>query len=125
MYKWLPMSADGTELGPIYQIVLPMCYCSVVLELAIDHAMAGHFGVNKTFQRVTRYFYWPGLRASVAEYCRSCHACQNAGKPNQVMRLAPVVGEPSECLILDCVWPLPKSKSGHQTQTQMALECFH
>lgn len=90
-----------------------------MLELAHDHAMAGHFGINKTFQRVTRYFYWLGIRASVMKYCRSCHACQIAGKPHPVVRPVPlhpipVVGEPFERLNLDCVGPLPRSKSGYQ-----------
>lgn len=111
MRKWLPMSGDKTELDHADQIVLPWCYRSVVLELAHDHVMAGHFGVNKTFQRVMKYFYWPGLKASVAKYCRSCHACQIAGKPNQVVRPGPlhpipVLGEPFERLILDCVGPV-------------------
>lgn len=111
MCKWLPISGDATGLDHAQQIVVPMCYRSVVLELAHDHVMAGHFGVNKTFQCVGKYFYWPGLKTSVAKYCRSYHACQIAGKPNQVVRPAPlhpipVVGEPFEWLILDCVGPL-------------------
>lgn len=119
MRKWVPVSGDRADLDHAYQIVVPTCYRPVVLELAHDHLMAGHFGVNKTCKRVTKYFYWPGVKACVAKYCRSCNACQVAGKPNQVVRPAPlhpipVVGEPFERLILDCVGPLPKSKGGHQ-----------
>ncbi len=68
---------------------------------------------------MAKYFYWPGLRSAVSRYCRSCHTCQLAGKPNQIIRPAPlqpipVMGEPFERLILDCVGPLPKSKAGYQ-----------
>lgn len=103
----------------MYQIVLPMYYRPTVLKLAHDHVMAGHFGINKTFRRVAKYFFWPGLRSSVAGYCRSYHACQFAGKPNQIIQPAPlhpipVMGEPFERLILDCVGPLPRSKNGYQ-----------
>lgn len=45
--------------------------------------MAGHLGENKTFLRISQYFYWPGLQSSVVE-------CQLAGKPNQYIRPAPL-----------------------------------
>lgn len=45
--------------------------------------MAGHLGENKTFLRISQYFYWPGLQSSVVEY-------QLAGKPNQYIRPAPL-----------------------------------
>lgn len=112
MRKWTSASVVDPDTPPTYQIVLPACYRSAVLKLAHDHVMAGHFGVNKTFSRITKYFFWPSLRSSVGNYCRSCHACQVAGKPNQVVRPAPlhpipVMGEPFERLILDFVGPLP------------------
>ncbi|KAL0153620.1 hypothetical protein M9458_051100, partial [Cirrhinus mrigala] len=90
-----------------------------VLQLAHEHPLSGHLGVNKTYKRISQYFFWPGLKSSVSNFCRSCHVCQPAGKPNQTIPSAPlhpipVMGEPFERLILDCVGPLPKSKSGHQ-----------
>ncbi len=119
MRKWLSQNSKESGLSPDYQIVLPLGYRTAVLKLAHDHSLSGHLGSNKTFKRVAKYFYWPGLRSAVSRYCRSCHACQLAGKPNQIIRPAPlqpipVMGEPFERLILDCVGPLPKSKAGYQ-----------
>ncbi len=119
MRKWLSQNAKESGLSPDYQIVLPSGYRTAVLKLAHDHSLSGHLGSNKTFKRVAKYFYWPGLRSAVSRYCRSCHTCQLAGKPNQIIRPAPlqpilVMGEPFERLILDCVGPLPKSKAGYQ-----------
>lgn len=64
-------------------------------------------------------FFWPGLKADVAKHCRSCHTCQMVGKPNKPILPAPlqpilVIGEHFERVLLDCVGPLPKTKSGHQ-----------
>lgn len=61
----------------------------------------------------------PGLRSDVVKYCQSCHTCQIVGKPNQSISPAPlcpipVVGEPFEWVILDCVGPLPRTMSGHK-----------
>ncbi len=101
------------------QIVLPTSYRLIVLKLAHENVHAGHLGVNKTFHRLSKYFFWPGLKTSVAKFCRECEVCQKAGKTNQKVPPTPlcpipVLGEPFERVIVDCVGPLPKAKSGHQ-----------
>ena len=58
------------------------------------------------------------MKSDVAQYCRSCHVCQITGKPNQVippapLKPVPVMGEPFERILVDCVGPLQRSKSGH------------
>ncbi len=59
------------------------------------------------------------MKSDISAYCRSCHVCQLTGKPNQRIPPAPlhpipVLGEPFEWIIMDCVGPLPKSKAGNQ-----------
>lgn len=118
MHRWKPQQED---LGwqEVCQIVLPAGYRQQVLKLAHENALSGHVGITKTYYRNTKYFFWPGLKSAVARFCKSCHICQMAGQPNQRIPPAPLcpipaVSEPSECLIVDCVGPLPKAKSGHQ-----------
>lgn len=118
MRKWKPRY-DEQGLQETFQIVLPTTYRMPVLKLAHENIMAGHLGVTKTVRRISKYFFWPGLRSSVVNFCRSCDVCQRIGKPNQKVPVAPlypipVIEEPFERLIVDCVGPLPKSKSGHQ-----------
>ena len=98
------------------QLVVPAKFRLHVLMLGHDHDFSGHLGVKKSYHRI---FFWPGLKSDVATHCRSCHRCQMAGKPNQVippapLRPIPVMGEPFECIILDCVGPLPKTKTEHR-----------
>ncbi|XP_054860848.1 uncharacterized protein LOC129347475 [Amphiprion ocellaris] len=116
MRKWSP---DSDELHVVNQVVVPKEYRPQVLSIAHDSWLAGHLGVKKTYQGVLRNFFWPGLKTDVAKYCRSCHTCHLAGKPDQPVPPAPlhpipVLGEPFERVLLDCVGPLPKTKSGHQ-----------
>ena len=90
-----------------------------VLQLAHDHCLAGHMGIRKTLDRVMRHFFWPGVKSDVAEHCRTCHVCQVIGKPNQKIPPAPLhpipaIGEPFERILIDCVGPLPRTKSGNQ-----------
>lgn len=101
------------------QVVVPSAYRAQTLKLAHDHVLSSHLGIRKTYERVLRYFFWPGMKSDVSAYCRSCHVCQLTGKPNQTIPPAPlhpipVLGEPFERIILDCVGPLPKSKARHQ-----------
>ena len=78
---------------------------------------SGHFCVKKTSKHVLQNFYWRCIKRDVAGFVKSCHVCQVAGKPNETIKPAPLkpiqsVGTPFEHLIIDCVGPLPKSKSG-------------
>ncbi len=130
MRKRTPATSE-CEADAVYQIGVPTQSRSHVLMLAHDHSFSGHLGIKKTYYRILRHFFWPGLRSDVVKYCRSCHICQIVGKPNQSISPAPlcpipVVGEPFERVILDCVGPLPRTKSGHKCILTMMCSntCF-
>nr|XP_033942279.1 uncharacterized protein LOC117449038 isoform X4 [Pseudochaenichthys georgianus] len=119
MRRWISDACEESDSLAIYQVVVPTTYRSQVMSLAHDHPWSGHMGVTKTYQRVLKHFFWPGLKSDVVLYCRTCHVCQVVGKPNQVIHPAPlipipVMGEPFERVIVDCVGPLPKAKTGNQ-----------
>lgn len=74
-------------------------------------------GVEKTYNRVLRHFFWPRLKRDVVSHLKTCHTCQRTGKPNQRVKPAPLLPIPAvsqlfEHLIIDCVGPLPRSRSG-------------
>ena len=120
MRKWRsPEIPADDEWAVNHQIVVPKIYRSEILSLAHETPMSGHLGVNKTYHKILNHFYWPGLKADVSNYCRSCHTCQVVGKPNQVIPKAglqpiPAFDEPFSRIIIDCVGPLPKTKSGNE-----------
>ena len=120
MRKYRPPEAKLDEDWRVaHQIVLPIKYHGEVLKLAHDLPMSGHLGISKTRDRILAHFYWPKIRKSVAEYCKTCHICQVVGKPNQTIKRAPLrpipaFEEPFSKVIIDCVGPLPKTKSGNQ-----------
>nr|XP_033964458.1 uncharacterized protein LOC117465610 [Pseudochaenichthys georgianus] len=114
--KWVPQG-DCFMGEEVVQVVLPSKLRLTVLQTAHD-GIAGHLGVKKTYNRVGRYFYWPLLKKDIAAFIKTCNTCQLTGKPNQVIKPAPlypipVVGNPFEHLIVDCVGPLPRSKAGN------------
>ncbi len=89
MRKWSPSEKD-LSWKTVFQVVVPHSYREQILCFAHDHALSGHLGVNKTFSRISRYFYWPDLKSAVSENCRSCHVCQLAWKPDRAIPNAPL-----------------------------------
>ena len=120
MRKRRPVDVPANEEWEIkHQIVLPRPYRNNVLSMAHETALSGHLGVNKTYYKILEHFYWSKLRKDVSEYCRTCHTCQVVGKPNQKIPHAPLCpipafDEPFSRILIDCVGPLPKTKSGNQ-----------
>lgn len=119
MRVYRPSNISSSETwSETHQIVVPQSLRQAILELAHD-GVAGHLGINKTYRRTLAHYYWPGIKADVTTYVKSCHTCQLAGKPNQVIPPAPlnpipIVSEPFERVIIDTVGPLPKTRRGNQ-----------
>ncbi len=112
--KWSPHGEDFVG-DPIGQVVLPTKFRSIVLEVA--HEKSGHPGIKKTYDRVLRYFFWPRLKRDISAYIKKCHTCQITSKPNQNLKPVPLKPIPANCepfehVVVDCVGPLPCSKSG-------------
>lgn len=87
MRKWRPPDVPADDEWAVKcQIVVPKVYRPEILSMAHETPLARHMYVNKTQQRILSHFYWPNLRRDVADFCRSCHACQVVGsqiKPYQ------------------------------------------
>ena len=120
MRKWRPPDVSAEDEWTVnHQIVAPRIYRPEILNLAHEIPISGHLGVNKTYHKILNHFYWPGLTSDVSQHCKSCHTCQMVGKPNQTITKAhlqpiPAFDEPFSRIIIDCVGPLPKTKSGFQ-----------
>ena len=120
MRKWRPPDVPSdAEWAVKHQVVLPKSYRNGVLSMAHETPLAGHLGVSKTYNKILNHFFWPLIKTDVSNFCRSCHTCQMVGKPNQKIPRAPLhpipaFEEPFSRVIIDCVGPLPKTKSGNE-----------
>ena len=99
----------------IFQVVVPSKFRKEVLRTS--HDQLGHLGVCKTYDYILKYFFWPCMKRDVSRYIKTCHTCHMAGKPNQNIKPAPLfpipaISQPFEHLMIDCVGPLTRSKSG-------------
>ncbi|XP_066959143.1 uncharacterized protein [Macrobrachium rosenbergii] len=117
MRKHRPADIPGNaEWGEYHQILIPYPLRKQVVAVAHE---SGHMGIRKNVEKIMKYFFWPGLHKDVSRFCRECHTCQIAGKPNETIQKAPlhpieVRGEPFSKVIIDVVGPLPKTKKGNE-----------
>ncbi|KAH0609702.1 uncharacterized protein H6S33_012248 [Morchella sextelata] len=85
-----------------------------ILQLYHDAASAGHPGREKTFEHISRDYYWPLMRNYIARYVRNCHTCQRS-KPNThgklgVLRPLPIPEQPWQEVSMDFVTGLSESE---------------
>ena len=120
MRKWRPFDVPADDEWAVnHQIVVPKSYRHEILSIAHESPMSGHLGINKTYHKIINHFYWPGLKSDVSKYCKTCHTCQMVGKLNQTIpkaQLQPISAfdEPFSRILIDCVGPLPRTKSGNE-----------
>lgn len=101
-----------------HQVVIPGKYKKHVIRLA-HSVSASHLGVRKTCHMILTYFFWIGIHKDVSKFCKECHVCQLAGKPNRMEKPVPLrpilaVQEPFTRVVIDCMGPLPRTKSGKE-----------
>ena len=69
-------------LDPIYnrdegwRLVVPTEYREKVLWEGHDEPFSGHLGLEKTYDRIVREYYWPGIYRDVRIYVLHCDECQ-------------------------------------------------
>jgi hypothetical protein len=88
----------------------------MVLQAFHENPLAGHFGVDQTYQKIAERYYWPDLRKQVYDFVRTCDTCQRRGPPpKQPEPLHPIrVGEPFDRVGIDMVGPLPVTTQGNK-----------
>lgn len=109
---WVP---KGRRIqAPKSQLVVPTPLRHEILVGGHDDPLAGHLGVNKTYDKLRDKYYWPKMFADVQHWCLSCTHCQMKKSPKQ-RQTAPIlpipVEGPFDRVALDCLGhiqlPLP------------------
>ena len=79
-----------------------------------------HQGIGRTMERIMRHYYVPQLRKKVEKHILSCHKCQTnkneRHKPYGMLQPIPAPKGAWECLTMDFITDLPKSK-GYNANT--------
>lgn len=97
-------------------LVVPEEKKEQVLEAIHNHPLAGHFGQQGTYNRISRQYYWPGMYNDVREHVKTCHNCQiRSRRVNQREPLEPVpISGAFAHIAIDVIGPLPVTTTNNK-----------
>lgn len=105
LYRYNPV--DNTEEA---QLLVPQHEWSNVLAIYHDDPLAGHYGAEKTYQRISRRYHWKGMRKYIEAYIKNCLPCQRYKpsnlKPAGLLQTTPI-NQRFEMIAFDLFGPLP------------------
>lgn len=109
------LNPDSDAEAP--QLVIPAHQVTDVLKELHDAPTAGHAGIDRTYQQVSRLFYFTGMRRIITDYVKACIHCQRYKaantKPPGLLQ-TPVMNQRNEVLAVDLFGPLPPGKQGER-----------
>ena len=94
---------------------------TLLLSSAHDPVICGHFGFEKTLEKLARHWWWQGMSSDVKEYVRTCVKCQQMKHDTQRPKglLQPILAAyPWHTVTLDLVG---KFEPGDVTQNTYCL----
>lgn len=95
------------------RLCVPKERIPTLLRDAHDSVTSGHLQNWKTGKRLTPYYYWPAMAATIREYCQSCTKCQRAKAVNKklqgLLKPLPIPTRRWESISMDFVTGLPPS----------------
>ncbi len=99
-------------------LVVPKSLQAEVLEANHCELGGGHFGIDRTFDKILLRYYWPNLRQSVVDFCQCCLGCFSCKAPTHSYKLPlnpiPIIAHPFDTLAIDVVGPLPMTERGNK-----------
>ena len=115
--KNLTLSAEGILKWKSFPVI-PEQLRSTVLRICHDHASSGHFGIDRTWTRLSSAYFWPNARNDVTNWVRSCLTCSSFNSPPQGYSKAPLQpidsSERFQIVCYDLAGPfMPASDSGN------------
>ena len=85
-----------------------------IIQARHDGPAAGHLGRSKTFELVSRDFYWKGMRKDVYDFVDGCDTCQRnkspRHKPFGLLQPLPIPTRPWSSISMDFIVKLPLSQ---------------
>ena len=89
----------------------------IIIERCHDHPAVGHPGRAKTFEIVTRDYWWPSIRKTIARYINNCDTCARAKPvrhmPYGYLKPLEVPQRRWESVSMDFITGLPTGRNGY------------
>lgn len=108
LYRYGPEECDEETAC----LVVPEHEREKVLVEYHNAPTAGHFGVERTLDRVKSKYYWSGMRQSITAYLKKCIDCQRYKADNRKpagLLQTPATNRRFEVVAVDLFGPLPET----------------
>ncbi|GFS54092.1 hypothetical protein TNCV_2526601 [Trichonephila clavipes] len=104
--------------GKLWLPVIPKHLRADILRHFHDAPTAGHLGFAKTYDRIRKRFYWPGMYRNVVRYVMHCRECQRRKSvpqrpPGRLVHIPPATA-PFHRIGIDLLGRFPKSAHGNK-----------
>ncbi|GFY35094.1 transposon Tf2-6 polyprotein [Trichonephila clavipes] len=104
--------------GKLWLPVIPKHLRADILRHFHDAPTAGHLGFAKTYDRIRKRFYWPGMYRNVVRYVMHCRECQRRKyvpqrPPGRLVPIPPAIA-PFHRIGIDLLGRFPKSAHGNK-----------
>ncbi|XP_031783173.1 uncharacterized protein LOC116416909 [Nasonia vitripennis] len=75
-FKRDPLLDPITHSDEAWKLVIPAEQREKVMTVAHVEVTAGHMGIEKTYDRIAREYFWPGMYHDVHSFITACPVCQ-------------------------------------------------
>ncbi|GFX70959.1 retrovirus-related Pol polyprotein from transposon 17.6 [Trichonephila clavipes] len=104
--------------GKLWLPVIPKHLRADILRHFHDAPTAGHLGFAKTYDRIRKRFYWPGMYRNVVRYVMHCRECQRRKSvpqrpPGRLVPIPPAIA-PFHRIGIDLLGRFQKSAHGNK-----------
>ncbi|GFY34777.1 retrovirus-related Pol polyprotein from transposon 17.6 [Trichonephila clavipes] len=104
--------------GKLWLPVIPKHLRADILRHFHDAPTAGHLGFAKTYDRICKRFYWPGMYRNIVRYVMHCRECQRRKSvpqrpPGRLVPIPPAIA-PFHRIGIDLLGRFPKSAHGNK-----------
>ncbi|GFY16753.1 hypothetical protein TNCV_2788751 [Trichonephila clavipes] len=104
--------------GKLWLPVIPKHLRADILRHFHDAPTSGHLGFAKTYDRIRKRFYWPGMYRNVVRYVMHCRECQRRKSvpqrpPGRLVPIPPAIA-PFHRIGIDLLGRFPKSAHGNK-----------
>jgi integrase-like protein len=97
-------------------LVVPSSLRPALIKAYHGDLLSGHFGMDKTLQRLSVKYWWARMRADVKDAVKSCEACQvykqKSHRVTKPLGSLPIPQEPWDYVAADFIGPLPTTTQG-------------
>jgi hypothetical protein len=117
LYYILPTVGMRKRNELLFRLVVPDGLKKQILEENHNKPIAGHLGIKKTYERISRSYYWKGMYKDVQEWVNICVDCaMKKQAPNKALGQAETipVSRPMEIMGTDILGPLPRTRNGNK-----------